>query len=161
MGAGKTSVLGEASDILTTRRIVHAAIDLDALGLAHLPSPTASDAVMYRNLESVCRNFEVSGVRRLLLARAIENRAEFELCRNIVSAPNVVVCRLTASLEAMEQRINVRESGLLHQQYVTHVVKLNAILDEARLEDFVVINENRSLTEVAQEMLLKAGWISS
>ena len=38
MGAGKTSVLGEASDILALRGIAHAAIDLDALGLAHLPS---------------------------------------------------------------------------------------------------------------------------
>jgi predicted ATP-binding protein involved in virulence len=32
MGAGKTTVLGEASDILALRGIVHAAIDLDALG---------------------------------------------------------------------------------------------------------------------------------
>ena len=29
MGAGKTSVLAEASDILTLRKIPHAAIDLD------------------------------------------------------------------------------------------------------------------------------------
>jgi hypothetical protein len=33
MGAGKTAVLGEASDILAKRHIVHAAIDLDALVL--------------------------------------------------------------------------------------------------------------------------------
>jgi hypothetical protein len=33
------------------------------------------------------------------------------------------------------------------------------MLDLARLEDFVVINENRSLSDVAQEMLVKAGWI--
>jgi predicted ABC-type ATPase len=33
MGAGKTSVLGEASDILTLHYIAHAAIDVDALGL--------------------------------------------------------------------------------------------------------------------------------
>jgi hypothetical protein len=37
---------------------------------------------------------------------------------------------------------------------------LNAILDRARLEDFAVANENRSLTEVAIEMLGKAGWIA-
>ena len=38
MGAGKTSVLAEASDILALGKIVHAAIDLDTLALAHLPS---------------------------------------------------------------------------------------------------------------------------
>ena len=42
MGSGKTSVLGEASDLLTTNGVVHAAIDLDALGAAHLP-PGASE----------------------------------------------------------------------------------------------------------------------
>jgi ABC-type uncharacterized transport system YnjBCD ATPase subunit len=49
MGAGKSSVLAEASDILTLRHIVHAAIDLDALGLAHLPTSTGNNGVMYRN----------------------------------------------------------------------------------------------------------------
>jgi hypothetical protein len=40
MGAGKTTVLAEASDILALRHITHAAIDLDAFGLAHLrPQP--------------------------------------------------------------------------------------------------------------------------
>jgi hypothetical protein len=57
MGAGKTTVLGEASDILALRHIVHAAIDLDALGLAHLPSATGNDAVMYKNLQAVSKNY--------------------------------------------------------------------------------------------------------
>jgi hypothetical protein len=96
MGAGKTSILGVASDLLATRGIVHAAIDLDALGLAHLPSGASSDGVMCRNLQSVCDNYASLGVNRLLLARAIEDRGELELCTGIVSAPDTVVCRLTA-----------------------------------------------------------------
>jgi hypothetical protein len=43
MGAGKTSVLGEASDILALQGIPHAAIDWDALGVAHLPPAADSD----------------------------------------------------------------------------------------------------------------------
>jgi hypothetical protein len=160
MGAGKTSVLGEASDILALRRIAHAAIDLDALGLAHLPSAASNDGVMYRNLQSVCENYASLGVMRLLLARALEDRAELELCRGVVSAANTVVCRLTASTEAMEQRIKMRESGVLQREYVARVAKLNDILDLARLEDFTVSNDNRPLSEVAHEVLLKAGWIS-
>ncbi len=70
MGAGKTAVLAEASDILATRQIVHAAIDLDAIGLAHLPSSALSDGVMYDNLRSICRNYAAAGVQRFLLARA-------------------------------------------------------------------------------------------
>jgi hypothetical protein len=47
------------------------------------------------------------------------------------------------------------------QDYVDRVAKLNANLDHARLEDFTVANENRSLTDVAQEILVTAGWISA
>ena len=161
MGAGKTSVLAEASDILTLRHIVHAAIDLDALSLAYLPSAAATDAVMYRNLQSVCQNYAALGVTRLLLARAMEERAELELCRSTVSAQNTAVCRLTASLGEMQQRVKKRESGILQQQFVDRVAVLDTILDHSRLEDFVVINEGRSINDVAQEMLIKAGWISS
>lgn len=161
MGTGKTSVLGEASDILTLHHISHAAIDVDALGLACLPTAAGDDGVMYRNLRSVCNNFASLGVTRFLLARALENRAELDLCRGIVSAANTAVCRLTANIETMEQRVKTRESGVLQRTYLARVRELNAILDVARLEDFSLTCENRSLTEVAHEMLVTAGWISN
>ena len=161
MGAGKTCVLGEASDILTLRQIAHAAIDLDALGLAYLPAATSSDDVMYANLQSVCKNYADLGVQRFLLARAIESRAQLERCRDIISATNTTVCRLTASIEMMQQRVKIRESGMLQADFVARVAELNAILDRASLEDFNVTNDSRSVNDVALEMLLKAGWISS
>ena len=159
MGSGKTSVLGEASDLLAKRHIIHSAIDLDGLGLAHIESGETR-TVMYRNLQCVCENYAALGVTRLLIARAMEDRAELELCRETVSATNTVVCRLTGSIETMEQRVRMRESGVAQQAYITRVAELNAILDQARLEDFVVSSENRSVTEVAEEMLIKARWIS-
>ena len=160
MGVGKTSVLAEASDILTLRHIVHAAVDLDALSLAYLPSAARTDDVMYQNLKAVCANYAALGVTRLLLARAMEERAELELCRAVVSSANTTVCRLTAGIATMHQRVRQRESGILQQQFVDRVEILDAILDRARLEDFIVINENRSISDVAREMLIKAGWIS-
>jgi hypothetical protein len=159
MGAGKTSVLGEASDILALLDITHAAIDLDTLGLAHIDSGETK-TVMYRNLQCVCKNYGALGVKRLLLARAIEDRAELELCREVVSATNTVVCRLTASIETMQQRVRMRESGVAQRDYIARVAELNAILDRERLEDFIVNSANGSITDVAQEMLIKAGWIS-
>ncbi|HEV3421384.1 MAG TPA: hypothetical protein VG075_13835 [Candidatus Acidoferrum sp.] len=161
MGAGKTAVLGEASDILAERQIVHAAIDLDALGLAHLPSAVPSDGVMYDNLRSICRNYVALGVQRFLVARAIEDRAQLNLCRDIIPAANSVVCRLTATVETMKRRVQLRDLGVSEREYVVRVANLNVILDRARLENFAVTNENRSLTDVALEMLVKAGWISN
>ena len=160
MGAGKTAMLGEASDILAQRQIVHAAIDLDAFGLAHLPSAARIDGVMYDNLRSVCTNYATLGVQRFLVARAIEDSAQLELCRDIIPAVNTVVCRLTATIEEMKRRVQMRDLGISQREYVARVAKLNVILDQARLEDLVVTNENRSLTDVALEMLVKARWIA-
>lgn len=87
----------------------------------------------------------------------MEQRAERERCLGIVAAEDTVVCRLTASVEAMKQPARIRQSWLLQPTYVARVAVLNAILDRAGLEDF---SENRSLSEIAQEMLFKAGWIS-
>ena len=84
MGSGKTAVLGEATDILTLRGIPHAAIDLDMLGMAHLPGPAENDAVMYRNLNVVWQNYVALGVDRLLLARAIENHTDLKRCVAVV-----------------------------------------------------------------------------
>jgi hypothetical protein len=160
MGAGKTSVLGEASDILTRRQIAHAAIDVDALGLAYLPATTRNDEAMYCNLRSIYTNYAALGVTRFLLSRAVESRSELEIVRRSVSATDVTVCRLTASVETLELRVKMRESGISQQQYVSRVADLNAILDDAHLEDFALINENRALTEVAHDMLVRAGWLS-
>jgi len=160
MGSGKSAVLAEASDLLAMQNIVHAAIDLDALGLAHLSVPALNDDAMYVNLESVCGNYAHVGVRRFLVARAVEGLSEVELCRNACKARNVVTCRLTASLECLRQRVRLREMGVLKDEFVARVDKLNAILDRAHPEDFTIANESRSITEVAREMLIRAGWIT-
>jgi hypothetical protein len=90
MGSGKTTVLFEASDILASRNIPHAAIDLDALGTAHLPAGVQNKELMYRNLRSVWENYTQVGVKRLLLARAMENHEELECCREAAKAESVV-----------------------------------------------------------------------
>jgi hypothetical protein len=160
MGAGKSSVLGEASDILALRNIPHAAIDLDAFGLAHLPSHAKNDVVMYRNLRCVCKNYAALGIRRFLVARAIEDRATLETCRKAVSARSATVCRVTANLASMQKRVRMRELGILQRRFVARVATLNSILDTARVEDFSVSSDDRSVTQTAHEMLLKAGWVS-
>ena len=37
MGSGKTTLIGEISDLLAMRGVAHAAIDIDAFGNAHDP----------------------------------------------------------------------------------------------------------------------------
>lgn len=158
MGSGKTTVLAEASDILIARGVVHAAIDLDALAIAHVPDTALTD-LAYRNLSSVWTNYDALGIRRLLLAGAIESLAEFNRIREVIPDCEIVVGRLRASLETMEQRVSVREPGMLHDTLVARVAELEASLDRARLEEFTLQNDDRSVTDVATELLTRAAWI--
>jgi len=161
MGSGKTTALAEAADLLSQRNIAHAAIDLDAFAVAHFPTAADNDAMMVRNLRDVVRNCAEAGIRRFMLARAIEDRAQLDLIFNIIPAQQTVVCRLNASIDAMERRVAMREPGMLQDRLVARVAELNRILDRAALEDFTIENEDRPLTEVALEMLCQAGWIAA
>lgn len=159
MGSGKTAVMLEASDILTRRGILHAAIDLDILGIAHLPSDAACDEVMFRNLHVVTRNYVAAGINRFLLARALENRLALDRCIAEVGAEAVVVCRLIASIATMQQRVGLRELGMDRSKYIQRVSTLQDTIDRAQLEDFEVRNEGRSITEVASELLERSNWV--
>ena len=99
---------------------------------------------MYCNLRSICTNYAALGVTRFLPSRAVESRSELEIVRGSVSATDVTVCRLTASVETLELRVKMRESGISQQEYVSRVADLNVILDHAHIEDFALINETRA-----------------
>jgi predicted kinase len=158
MGSGKTTVLGEASDILTARGISHAAIDLDGLGVAYSPD-TAMIDIAYLNLSSVWHNYAAAGMTRLLLAAAIETRDALGRVAAAVPGSSLVVCRLKAGLETMQRRVSVREPGMLRDSFVARVAELETILDEAALEEFSLVNDDRSVTDVATALLARAAWI--
>jgi hypothetical protein len=158
MGSGKTTVMAEASDLLTAAGSVHAAIDLDALGVGYLPNDAWSD-LTYRNLASVWVNYRAAGISRLLIAEAVENPGELDLIRNAIPGAEILVCRLKVKLATMRRRVRAREPGMLREQLVTRVADLEALLDAARLEDFDVQNDDVPVTEVARFVLLRAGWL--
>jgi hypothetical protein len=157
MGAGKTSVLGEASDILTEHGIAHAAIDLDALGIWNLPS--ASDDLMFQNLAAVWRNYAAAGVPKVLIAGAVENAVELGRIHRAVPDVTLTIVRLRASVETMRARVRMRETGVLRATYEARVDILDDILNRASLEAFAITNEDRAITEVARELLVRAGWL--
>lgn len=159
MGSGKTTVMAEASDLLAARNIPHAAIDFDALGVAHLPG--GADEVSLRNLTSVWRNFAEQGAGRLLLAVALESLAVREQLPLAVPGAQIVVCRLRAALPTMQQRVRLREPGIRQAEFVARCAELEKILDASRLENFSVDNNARPVTDVAREVLSRAGWLQS
>lgn len=159
MGVGKTATLGEASDLLAERGIAHAAVDLDALGLAYGVN-SALGEIAIRNLVCVCANYESAGITKLLAAGAVESSEELEQIRRATNAQRTVVCRLRAPLAVMQRRVALRERGIFSEQYVARVGPLEARLDAVTLEDFSVETAEGSVTDAAQRMLTLAGWMT-
>jgi len=158
MGAGKTTVLGEASDALAARSIPHAAIDLDAVAAVLLPDESARQLAT-RNLAAIFENFVAAGIQRVLLAVAVESRGDLQALSAAMSNPELVVCRLLAPLETMEHRIRLREPGMHQEAFVARSRALDAILSEAKVEDFTTVNAGGDISRVALDVLRRAGWI--
>ena len=160
MGAGKTTVLSEASDLLVEAGLAHAAIDLDWLSIMHPSEGEHGERLMFANLAAVWPNCAAAGAERLLIARVVENRSELQRYREAVPGAEPVVCRLTASIDTMQRRVRVRDIGMIQAQLIARSATLADILERAGAEDFTVDNgEGRSITHVAREVLSLAGWL--
>jgi hypothetical protein len=124
MGAGKSSLLCEASDILALQSNVHAALDLDAFGFAGLPSGD-NDAVMYGNFQCVCNNCAAPGVRRFLVARAIGDRAAWNVAARLFPPRAQWFVALLRKLEPCGGSRSTNR-GACRSSFVARVAKLNS-----------------------------------
>jgi hypothetical protein len=158
MGAGKTTVMGEVSDVLAAARLPHAAIDLDALGIVHDAGAPSGD-LMIANLRAVAGNYAAAGISRFVLAGAIESRSNLNRIRSAIGADAVIVCRLRASLTTMRDRVRRREPGMLQSQFLERVAALEQLLDAAGVDAVIVDNDNRPVSDVAHDVLRASGWL--
>ena len=160
MGTGKTTVLSEASDLLSEAGIAHAAIDLDWLAVMHPQRDTYGRCLAIANLAAVWPVYAAKGAERLIVARVVENRAELDQYRAAVPGAQPIVCRLTAPLALAQERLRVREPGMFLEQALERAEELAGILERAGAEDFTVDNgPSRLVSEVARDMLSRAGWL--
>ena len=65
MGTGKTTVLYEASDLLSEAGVAHAALDLDCLSVMHPQRGPRGQRLEFTNLAAVWPNYVASGAERL------------------------------------------------------------------------------------------------
>lgn len=158
MGAGKTTILGEASQLLGAADIYHAALDLDHLGLGHYRE-TSTDELMLRNLTSIWNNYAAAGADHLLVAKPFDTVLKRQQLATAIPGADLRICRLLAPLSTMQERVRQREQGPNQAYFVEHVATLERFLDHNQIEDFSVNNDNRPTTDVANEVLTIAGWL--
>jgi adenylylsulfate kinase len=164
VGVGKTSVGAAASAILSGEGVPHAFIDVDALRWCH-PSPEDDPfhvALGLRNLAAVWRSYREAGARRLLLADVVEAQAEqIAAYRAALETENVLVVRLVASIPSLHRRLECRETGASLEWHRNRAIELQELMERRAIGDIVIETDERAVTEVAREMLVRAGWIES
>ncbi|MCY3813914.1 MAG: hypothetical protein OXH15_19155 [Gammaproteobacteria bacterium] len=161
MGAGKTTVMGEISDLLIEADVSHACVDFDGLSLIHPHEPADPHgfALAFRNLKSIWANYCAAGIERLVIAAVIESRAELAHYKEAVPGAEIVLCRLVAPIATMHDRIRSRDPGIYLPRFLARSTELDGVLTAGHIEDFTVDNgPGRHVTDVARDVLQRAGW---
>jgi len=158
-GVGKTSVAVEIGRQLEADGRPAAVVDLDWLCWACVGDDyRAYDALAIRNLYSVWPNFASIGVRFLVLARAVLDREPInELALSWPETP-VVIVRLLATRETVEDRLRKRDDGETLREHLEESEAVDRALDRAGLEDASVHTDQSPVSEVASRVLVAAGW---
>ena len=161
-GAGKTAVAKELSDLLWRIREPHAVIDLDELCRGVLPTSTAdfNRSLAVANLAAIWPNFHVTGVRRVILARIIQAADDIDQFTRVISHSQVMVCLLQAEPGTIRDRIIQRDPGSNQAFLLSVTTRIAEQISSLSLPGMCVQNDQRSLNEVAREILDRAGWPS-
>ena len=160
VGSGKTVVAAEMGLLLEERELPSAIVDLDWLGWVHLgASFDGVERLISENLAAIWPNLRSVGVRRLVLVRAIHRREAVDGLRRALPAAQFTVVRLVASGATVEDRLRRRDTGPVLEEHLSQTVRMAEAMDRAALEDFQVENDGRPVSEVAAEILRRAGWV--
>jgi hypothetical protein len=162
VGVGKSTVLFDAARLLRQASVPHAVVDLAQIGAAW-PAPPDDrwqERLIHRNLACVWSNFRDAGAETLLLARVLEDRSLLRHIEAAVPGARITVVRLRASKEVLEARIRRREGGRDPSWYLDVAAYLVDVMEQSEVAEHVVTNEQRSVAEVATEVLRAAGWLS-
>ena len=160
VGAGKTALAREVAELLRRSEVAGGMIDLDALSYA-CPGPVEdrfNSELVLRNLEVLWPNYAARGVDHLVLARYVGAASEVDGYREAIPWSTLTVCRVTAPAKTVRERLRRREVGMERDFLVGLSQTLAAEMD-GRAEDFVVDNgPDRSITDVAREVVTRMGW---
>ncbi len=159
-GAGKSTIAREIGELLWRSREPHAIIDIDELCRGHLPTqtPNFNRSLAVANLGAVWANFYAAGVRRLILARIIESADDLGQFSSAIPNAQVTVCLLRVPEETVQQRLSEREPGSARAFLLTVTTRIAERIANLELPGMVVDNGQRSVNEVANEILERIGW---
>ncbi|MBW3624506.1 MAG: hypothetical protein KY468_13960 [Armatimonadetes bacterium] len=161
VGVGKTTTAQAVSDALSRREVPHALLDMDALRECR-PAPVGDPfhiALSMKNLAAVWINFREAGAERLVIADVVEQREQRAEYEAAVPGAQVRIVRLSAPLPTIHARLEGRETGDGLEWHRHRAGVLKEQMERNSVEDFVVETEGKTVPQIAEEALARAGWL--
>ena len=153
-GVGKTLVAFECMEILERTELPAAMVDAE---LAYFWPRPADDpygyAVAEKGLAALWQVYAAQGIDRLLLPRVVENEEQRLIVERAVPDARIQLIRLVASALAIRERLCTREVGSGLEWHVRRA----AVVARATLGE--PVDAERPVTEVARDVLERAGWL--
>lgn len=168
-GVGKSTLCWEMGDVLAEAGIAHVAIESDELDrvfpkpgpeeLAPL-APGARD-VSQLNLAALWGTYRALGHTRLIMSGVMLHVA-FDKGWILAAIPDarITVVRLRAGDESLIERLDHRETGAGRDAQIERSLRQARRLAGEAADGFIVVDtDGRSPTELAREVLGRAGWV--
>ena len=122
----------------------------------HFHPRAPDDPFDYRvSLAALGAAWPLLGADRLVMPWVVEHRSALD---HFADA-EITVARLSAPAGVIEQRIRRREIGGGLEWHLARSTELEAHWRDHPVEDFLVENADRSVREVAIEVLMRSGWL--
>lgn len=163
-GVGKTTVGWEVSAQLAAAGVAHAYIEGDMVGQVHPAPPGDPDRmhVTERTLAAIWGNYARLGCRRLVYTRTVCVLPEYGemVQRALATEVRLIRVLLTASDTTAVERLVRREKGSrLEAELQTTAQKAPMLDARAPSGTIRVGTDDRSVTDIAKEVMAASGWL--
>jgi dephospho-CoA kinase len=156
-GVGKSSVAAEASRILARADIRHAVIEGDNLDQAY-PEPWRSGVdLAEQNLAAMWANYRAAGYSRVIFTNTVSVLQIPSLVAALGTETRAFGVLLTASDATAAERLGQREIGTALAEHIERSKIAAATLDAAT-DVYRVATDQRSVADIARDILAAAGW---
>jgi adenylylsulfate kinase len=159
VGAGKTTLVWEISDVLSERRVPHAALDGDGLRASWPVTSRWNEDLLFESIAALWPVQRAHGAERLVIAMVVEDPSDLDRYRTAIPGAALTVCRVVAPHATRVARLQARMlPGPSLDWHLHRTGELHDVLERAAIEDLTVDNGERPIREVAVEVLERAGW---
>lgn len=156
-GVGKTTIAAEMHLRLSEAGVQHAVIEGDSLDLAW-PAPW-EHSLAERNLSAIWQNYRDLGYRKLVFTNTVSVMQQEVLAEAMGDDPIVTAFLLECNDESTRERLSAREIGSGLQAHLERSsARASDLTSNAPANVVRVTTDQRSVTDIAGELLAIVGW---